>query len=785
MTVKYSERRFIINGKDQFLFGGEFHYFRIPREEWKRRLSYLKEAGCNLVSTYVPWVWHEINEGQFDFTGQVTPERDLKTFLELVKETGLYCIVRPGPYVMAEIRYHGVPEWLLKTYPEVIAIKRNGETHPTDIVSYRHPVFLDKVEKWYNEVNKIIAPMQIENNGPIILYQLCNEIGMFHWVTNLKDYNSDTIQHFLQFLQEKYETIDRFNKTYKLHEPSFEAFVETFVSGLPKEYPSFHFEWGDFCRKYYKDYANDLRRLARATGITVPFIINVHGFGDFNIRSRGTTYPIGLSQLYKVAEFEDVVMAGDFYPGHVGYDNYHDLALSATYSRAISNQDQPIFSAEFQSGSSSDRRRLYPQDLDLTTRTSVAHGMNALNYYMFFAGVNFEDIGILGRRHEWQAPVDSKGEVRPYYYKAQHLGRVFQTIGSHLVTANKKVHTYVGFNPDDYMTDNIEDRDRELLSEMVNLRDNVAFNGILRLLLVANIQFEAINLLKEFSPKEVPSLWVFATERMDASLQQKLVNYVKNGGKLIIYPQIPTKDLLGNTCRIFAEQLNLGEWEIVKSEDYLDVLTVDSVYTRQRLHFTQFDGIPIASYTRTGKNEVAAYKKSFGAGEVLVLGLAMGHDFDYQPHVVKEIASTMGIKGHLNSTNPNISLVERTNGYESFFFVSNFDEVDQTGIIYEDDIPLFDGEEVHLPPRSGAIFIRNMELSNGLIIDFATVELTQLENTDDLVFLTVKPIGAKGTLKINANGFWKTEHGTLNGNTILVKDITAEKTIKFKRIKQE
>jgi beta-galactosidase len=145
----------------------------------------------------------------------------------------------------------------------------------------------------------------------------------------------------------------------------------------------------------------------------------------------------------------------------------------------------------------------------------------------------------------------------------------------------------------------------------------------------------------------------------------------------------------------------------------------------------------------------------------------------------------MGIKGHLNSTNPNISLVERTNGYESFFFVSNFDEVDQTGIIYEDDIPLFDGEEVHLPPRSGAIFIRNMELSNGLIIDFATVELTQLENTDDLVFLTVKPIGAKGTLKINANGFWKTEHGTLNGNTILVKDITAEKTIKFKRIKQE
>ncbi|WP_348520816.1 hypothetical protein [Alicyclobacillus fastidiosus] len=72
---------------------------------------------------------------------------------------------------------------------------------------------------------------------------------------------------------------------------------------------------------------------------------------------------------------------------------------------------------------------MYPQDLDLNTRTCVAHGMNALNYYMFVAGENYEEIGLFGRRHEWQAPIDSNGDLRPNYDKARHLGSVFKTVG--------------------------------------------------------------------------------------------------------------------------------------------------------------------------------------------------------------------------------------------------------------------------------------------------------------------------------------------------------------------
>lgn len=47
---------------------------------------------------YVPWNFHETEEGVPNFTG----DRDLEHFLHLANETGLLVILRPGPYICAE-----------------------------------------------------------------------------------------------------------------------------------------------------------------------------------------------------------------------------------------------------------------------------------------------------------------------------------------------------------------------------------------------------------------------------------------------------------------------------------------------------------------------------------------------------------------------------------------------------------------------------------------------------------------------------------------------------------
>lgn len=754
MAVVMHRGTFVIEGKETFLYGGECHYFRVPRREWRDRLRKLEQSGCNLVSTYVPWIWHEPEEGAVDLTGRTDERRDLRSFLELVAESGLYCIVRPGPYVMAEVRNEGIPEWLLASYPDVVARTRAGGMHPAKVVSYRHPVFLSKVRTWYEAVNRIVAPMQVTSGGPVIMYQLCNEIGMLHWVTNTSDYHPETLRCFERHLADKYGSVARFNAEYGLDEPSFAAFVGKFRDGLPDHYPSFHYEWGEFWREHIRQYVGELRKYAKETGIRVPFIVNIHGFKDYSVYSRGTEYPIGVSQLYRTAEFDDVVLAGDFYPGHIGYDNYHDLVLASAYTKAVSSPDQPLFSAEFQSGRLADRPRLYPHDLDLNTRTCVAHGMNSLNYYMFVAGENGGDIGLFGRRHEWQAPIDSRGNLRPNYFTARHLGLVLRTIGGRLVRAPKKIHTHIGFNPDDYMTEVVEERDRALLGEAVAKREHFAFDGVFRLLAAANIHFEAVDLLKPFDPAAAPTLWVFSTDRMDRDIQEKLVRYVGDGGKLVLFPQIPVKDKRGADCTVLRDALSLGEWEVVGGIDTVDVLGIDSVNVKQRLRFRRFEGEPVARFTRRGADEVAAYRKAHGRGEIVVLGIAIMHDYGYQLEVIRRIAALVGVRGHLTSPNGDLSLVERTDGVASFIFVANYDEVPQSGVIYEDGLPLFEGEPVKLAPRSGAVFVRRFRLHPEVEIEYATVELTGIREEEERVVLSVHPAGGPGTVKLRAPG-WK------------------------------
>jgi beta-galactosidase len=282
-SVRVEKGRFVIDGKETFLFGGELHYFRVRREEWEQRLEMIAQAGCNLVSTYVPWVWHEREEGDIDLAGRTRREKDLKAFLELVREKGLYCFVRPGPYVMAEIRFEGIPSWLVERYPEVVAKRADGTDHPTRVVSYRHPLFLEKVRRWYREVNRVIAPMQHTRGGPVILYQLCNEVGMLHWVSNTSDFNEVTLAAFERYLKEKYGTVHALNKKHGTDADSFFHWIESFRKQTDTGSPSLHYEWRRFWRRYFREYIDQLKHFAEEDGIEVPFVVNVHGFKDYSI----------------------------------------------------------------------------------------------------------------------------------------------------------------------------------------------------------------------------------------------------------------------------------------------------------------------------------------------------------------------------------------------------------------------------------------------------------------------------------------------------------------------
>ena len=94
--------QFWLDDHPQLIQAGEFHYFRTPREEWRHRLGLLKAAGFNAVASYIPWLWHQLDEDVSDFDGSSHPMRNLAGFLDLAAEMGLLIIARPGPYINAE-----------------------------------------------------------------------------------------------------------------------------------------------------------------------------------------------------------------------------------------------------------------------------------------------------------------------------------------------------------------------------------------------------------------------------------------------------------------------------------------------------------------------------------------------------------------------------------------------------------------------------------------------------------------------------------------------------------
>lgn len=148
MRIEFMDGKFILNNKPTFIFSGEVHYFRIPKNKWKLHLLKAKETGLNTVSSYIPWIWHEYEEGKFDFTGKTIPERDLVSFIRMAKAEGLYFIARIGPVSNAELKNEGLPNWLLKKHPEICGIGKGLPNLPhVTLISYHNSIFKRYVKK--------------------------------------------------------------------------------------------------------------------------------------------------------------------------------------------------------------------------------------------------------------------------------------------------------------------------------------------------------------------------------------------------------------------------------------------------------------------------------------------------------------------------------------------------------------------------------------------------------------------------------------------------------------
>ena len=160
-TFECGKGTFLLNGKPFVVKAAEVHYPRIPRPYWEHRIRMCKALGMNTLCLYVFWNIHEQQKDQFDFTGN----NDVAEFCRLAQKNGMYVIVRPGPYVCAEWEMGGLPWWLLK--------KKDIRLRERD------PFFMERVKIFEQKVGEQLAPLTIQNGGPIIMIQVENEYGSY------------------------------------------------------------------------------------------------------------------------------------------------------------------------------------------------------------------------------------------------------------------------------------------------------------------------------------------------------------------------------------------------------------------------------------------------------------------------------------------------------------------------------------------------------------------------------------------------------------------------------
>ena len=160
-TFKVGQKTFLLDGKPFVIKAAEMHYPRIPRPYWEHRIQMCKALGMNTICIYVFWNIHEQREGEFNFTDN----NDVAAFCRLAQKNGMYVIVRPGPYVCAEWEMGGLPWWLLK--------KKDIRLREQD------PYFMKRVKLFEQKVGEQLAPLTIQNDGPIIMIQVENEYGSY------------------------------------------------------------------------------------------------------------------------------------------------------------------------------------------------------------------------------------------------------------------------------------------------------------------------------------------------------------------------------------------------------------------------------------------------------------------------------------------------------------------------------------------------------------------------------------------------------------------------------
>ena len=653
MHPTFDSTSLAFDGRREFFFSGEMHYFRVPRAGWRRRMRLWKEAGGNFVATYVPWIVHEPEEGRVVFGDR--PERDLAAFLETAASEGLPVMLRPGPYQYSELVHGGLPSWLMRDYPQLRWRLPDGtDRGPDSPASYMHPLFLEKARRWFAAFADAARPFMASRGGPVSLVQLDNELSGIHLWSGPPDANPETFGlgrpdgRWPRWLARKYGDVAAANEAYG---GAWRSLSE--IPPLVEERPGASVGEERRRRDFFRCYLEQLRDYLA----TLQGWLREDGISEMTCHNCGCA---GMTPLF--AGFREA-LGDDFL---LGYDHYYSLGPAWRQENptighhlethfavdTVAALGFPPVGMEIPGGSPSDVPPILRNDLNACYMSHLAAGAKGINVYVFTGGPNFGDTGETCDVYDYNAPVHADGSLNETYGAVKDFG-AFVAKHPELVGARRAVSVQIGFEWDALRMGGWTPPEGGLSGEQAQ---KFGKNGFAFALAATPFPAAWTELRPGALDPEKP-LVLPAPAMMSEEAQRAVVDFLERGGRLLLAPDVPTRDLDLRPCTVLRDFLHLPERADADGASaplLVDGARVFGCATPKRI----FPGgapdgadSPMAN-ARTG--EVFGWWQKAGRGEVCLFGTTFDYSLFGQAEMLEKILARLGARPFVRSANRNV-----------------------------------------------------------------------------------------------------------------------------------
>lgn len=626
---------------EKLYFGAAYYSEYLPYDRVEKDMEMMEKAGMNVIRiAESTWSTLEPQEGVYDFT-------HIDRMLNAAACHHISVIVGTPTYA--------VPTWLVKKYPDILAITQNGRER------YGHRQNMDITNPDYlSHAERVIRVLMehVKDVPHVIGYQLDNET---------KSYGTagPRVQAmFVDYLKENFPDINDFNHEFGLDYWSnrvndwddFPDVRGTINQSLAAEFCKFQ---RSLVTKFLSWQADIVREYKRDDQfITQNF--------DFDWTTHSIGYQSQVDQ-YDASRCMTVAGADIYHPSNEELTGA-EITVCGNISRSLKKDNYLILEAEAQGLTP---WLPYPGQLRLQAYSHIANGSNSVMYWHWHSIHNAIE-------SYWKGVLSHDFSENETYREAVITGNEWKKIGSHLKNLKKE-------NKIAIMLDNAS-----LTGFTQFPLENAGANGyntVMRwfsdALYRLNIEYDMIS-SKERDFSSYECLIVPALYSAPESLLLALDSYVKKGGHLIttfrsgfsdeylkIYPDMQP--------HILHECLGL-HYDQFTHPHHVDIVPVQSdVMAAAQEHFSHPDdsafsltssacewmelitcdtAVPVLKYSHPAyERYAAAAKNQYGNGSTLYFGTMFENDELLESVLLSFLHETGFSGGDLSSNAPHYPLI--------------------------------------------------------------------------------------------------------------------------------